>query len=157
MLFKGFPSVFDVHHTGKCKAQTFAEKHRVQPCWPCCALVFAGACITCALLLCSHSSAQRWLPLGSLENTQGSARRSLPRICSSWGPGGHPGKHPQLQWRRGWGARWSKDHCYVTIKRGLVPRRAKENVFCALSQPLFCWFSLAIGRLIIWKGLYMFN
>lgn len=101
---------------------------------PASALGFTGACIICALLLCPHSSAQRWLPLGSLEDTQGSARRRLPWICSSWGSGGHQGKHPQLQWRRGWGARWSKVHCYVTIKRQLLPHHAKENAFCALSS-----------------------
>lgn len=135
MLFKGFSfSVIDVHHIGQYKCQAFSEQPRVQLCWPCCALGLAGACITCALLLCPHSSARRRLPLGSLEDAQGSARRHLPRICSSWGPGGHQGKHPQLQWRRGWGARWSKDHCYVTIKRGLVPHHAKESAFCALSS-----------------------
>lgn len=119
--------MLDIHHTGQCKPQAFAGK-------PLLCRGAAGACITCALLLCPHSSAQRRLPLGALEDAQGSARRRLPRICSSWGSGGHQGKHPQLQRRRGWGARWSKDHCYVTIKRGLVPHRDKENAFCALSS-----------------------
>lgn len=51
MLFKGFfSSLFDVHLTGQCKPQTFAEKPRVQPCWPCCALGFTGACMN---VLCS--------------------------------------------------------------------------------------------------------
>lgn len=36
MLFKSFSSsMFDVHHTGQCKPQTFAEMPKVQLCWPC--------------------------------------------------------------------------------------------------------------------------
>lgn len=126
--------MFDVHHAGQCKPQTFADMPKVQLCWPCWCSGVYWCLHTCALLLSPHSSAQRWLPLGSPEDAQGCAWRCLPCICSSWGSGGHQGKHPQLQWRRGWGARWSKIHCHVTIKRQLMLHHAKENAFCALSS-----------------------
>lgn len=133
--------MFTCNYIEECKNQTFAEKCRT----PALLALTANSCCStprerrlpqpscgtavckcfvcfwmmfCFAPVCLHSSVQCCILVGSLEESQKSERRSLPRICASWGFGGHQRKYPQLQWRRGWGTRPSKDHCVMLQLRG---------------------------------------
>lgn len=145
---------------------------RPRPCWLCgCCSARADTSRPAALLSVSvlpgaepcfvpvvYSSVQRCVLVGSLEESERSERRRLPRICTPWGFGGHQRKYPQLQWRRGWGTGRSKDHCVPLQLRGawwLTMLMKICFMFCLYKRgplPSFRCSIAATGRWIIWRG-----